>query len=89
MKSDNIRLYITNRYLHGYLIKDEKYTQLIIELYNKIKEKNSNEKLETLLQKDIGEYNAITADIYMSVAAKYLRNRNHRTPTMNDIFNLI
>ena len=82
MNIENIHLYLTNRYLHGYEFNNKKYDDIKHYLFTQIKGHINGKKLRDLLREKSGEFNEITADLYVDLAIKYLKNKSHRLPTM-------
>lgn len=89
MTKEYIRLYLTNRFLHGYTLGDPEYEKITQNLYAHVKANLSGHTLQELLKESVGNYNPITADIYLELAIRYLRFTQHRTPTISAAFAII
>lgn len=49
-KTNEIRLYLINRYLHNHPLIDIQYTKIKDELYDKVKSKVNSQSLEDILK---------------------------------------
>lgn len=89
MNTKDIRLHLIHRYLHGYTVMDKKYEEIIKYLLIQVKDNLQNNKIERLLCNIIGNYNAITANIYLEIAIRYLTYKRRKHNTLDDLYKII
>ena len=87
--ADEILYHLISYSLNSNPESEQRINQIINEYYAEIKDKPKLKNISEYLIPKIGEYNIITAPIYMHLSTRYLRKINHRQPKHDAVLALI